>query len=148
MNLPNAMQHYQKMPNEATDFGFSSTHLNESDKDKMESSFQLDQSVKCPSPLSGSHDKIQRNDLYYFGYDRCIDTNAIEYRANNLNYSYENFFETNTTIAHQCTQSAAYNINYGNINEPSNETGKFLLFVLIWILVLKHKTKIEMRNKP
>lgn len=98
MNLSNAVnsQHYQPNRNDSTDFGFLSSHLNENGKDKVESLFQLDKSEKYPSPAFDSNHKIRQNDLCHFGYDKCNDTNSIEYRANNLNFSYENLFESNT----------------------------------------------------
>lgn len=130
MNLPNALnlQHYQPNRNDSIDFGFLSTHFNENAKDKVESLFQLDKSEKFPSSTSDNNHKIRQNNLCHFGYDKCFDTNSIEYRANNLNFSYENLFETNTMADQSCTQPIAYNTNYGEVNQLSNETGKFSIY--------------------
>lgn len=128
MNVPNAVhsEHYQQNPNDANDFGFSTKHFNESGKHKMESAFQLDETEKCPSQASGSNLKIQQHEISsYIGYDRCFDSNAIEYRANNSNYSYENLFEANTEFPTTHTQPVAYHTNYGDVNELANETGQF-----------------------
>lgn len=111
MNLPNAVQsqHYQ---NESIDFGVSSAHFNESDKDHVESSL---------STSGNDLHTIRQNNLCYFGFDKYFDPNATEYR--------ENSFESNTIAnQHQYIQSIAYNTNSGEINQPPNEMGKRLLF--------------------
>lgn len=114
MNLPNAVnsEYYQ------SDYAALSTHFDDNDKHKVESLLQLDKSEKFPS-------SIRQNELCHFGYDKCFDTNSIDYRANNLNFSYENVFETNTTVNQQCTQPIAYHTNYEGVNQFANETGKF-----------------------
>lgn len=127
MNLPNTLQsqHYQQNRNDSADFGFSSAQFIDSDKTNVESLFQSDKSEKFPSTATGSNHKMRPINHCYFGYDKCFDTNAIEYHPNNSNYSYENRFETNPMANQQCTQSFAYNTNYAEINQPSNETGEF-----------------------
>lgn len=131
MNLPNAVnsQYYQPNRNDSTGYAALSTHFDDSDKYKVESLLQLDKAEKFPSStLDDDHHKIRQNDLCHFGYEKCFDANSIDYRANNLNFSYENLFETNTTVDQQCTQPIAYHTIYEDVNQPPDDTGKFWLF--------------------
>lgn len=120
MNLPNAVnsQYYQSNRNDLTDYAALSTNFDNNDKHKVESRLQLDKSEKFPP-------SIRQNDLCHFGYEKCFDTDSIDYRTNNLNFNFENVFETNTTIDQQCTQPIAYHTNYEGGNQPPIGMGKF-----------------------
>lgn len=128
MNVPNAVnsQYYQTNQSDSIDLSVLSTHFNENCKNKVESLLQLDKLENFPSSTHDDNNhKLRPTDQYHFGYDKCFDTNSFDYRANNLNFSYENLFESNTIADQQCTQPMAYHTNYADVNQLPNETGKF-----------------------
>lgn len=129
MNLPNAVnsQYYQPDQIVSSDLSILSTHFNENGKNTVESLLQLDKPEKFSSSAHDDRNhRMRQNDLFHLGYVKCFDTNSIDYRVNDLNFSYENLIETNTVSDQSCTQPIAYHSNYEDGNQLPNETGKFL----------------------